>query len=201
MDAGHKLSCFNDPNTCFFTDLRGYVEEVLLASRKTKFYCAVTLGLPLLGIFHVWSGLLNFVAQMMGTVLAAVILTLLYSEEKGFMHDLGCNGVGVGWSCGNALVGEFMFIFLLVFTVFQTAVNSAFDHSSTASFALVWPCSWPRLPCKACFDHKAPRSVSCAVRYGMVSLMMSSFAVENNAFLNTLGQSTAKAGFTVCTMR
>ena len=77
MDAGHKLSCFNDPNTCFFTDLWGFVEEVLLASRKPKFYCAVTLGLPLLGM----SGLLNFVAQILGTVLGAVILTLLYSGE------------------------------------------------------------------------------------------------------------------------
>ena len=65
--ARHKLSCFNDPITCFFTDLKGYVEEVLLASLKPKFYCAVTLGLQLLGIFHVWSGLLNFVAQMLGT--------------------------------------------------------------------------------------------------------------------------------------
>ena len=28
------------------------------------------------------------------------------------------------WSYGNALVGEFMVAFLLVFTVFRTAVNS-----------------------------------------------------------------------------
>ena len=96
MGAGHKLSSFNDPNTCFYTDLRGYVEELLLASRKPKFYCGVTLGLLLLGIFSVWSGLLNFVAQMLGTVLGAVILILLYSEEKCFMHDLGSNGVGGG---------------------------------------------------------------------------------------------------------
>ena len=34
MHAGHKPSCFNGHNTCFFTDLRGYVEEVLLASRN-----------------------------------------------------------------------------------------------------------------------------------------------------------------------
>ena len=51
------------------------------------------------------------------------------------MHDLGSNGVGVGWSHGNALVGEFMFIFLLVFTKFQMAANSDFDYSSIASFA------------------------------------------------------------------
>ena len=80
------------------------------------------------------------------TVLGAVIFTLLYSEEKGFMHDLGSNGVGVGWSHGTALVGEFMFIFLLVFTVFQTAANSDFDYSSIASFAFglaVFPAAAP----------------------------------------------------------
>ena len=52
------------------------------------------------------------------------------------MHDLAFNGVGVGWSYGNALVGEFMFIFLLVFNVFQTAVNSDFDYLSMASFVI-----------------------------------------------------------------
>ena len=52
------------------------------------------------------------------------------------MHDPGSNGVGVGWSYGNALVGEFMFTFLLVFTVLQMAVNSDFDFSSMASFAI-----------------------------------------------------------------
>ena len=93
-DPGHRLSCFNDPNTCSVTDLRGYVEELLLASRKPKFYCAVTLGLLLLGIFSVWLGLLYFVAQMLGTVLGAAILTLLYSEKNCFTHDLGSNR---GW--------------------------------------------------------------------------------------------------------
>ena len=39
---------------------------------------------------------------------------------------------------------------------------------------LVWPCSRPRLPREACFEQKAPGSVSWAVRFGMVSLMMSS---------------------------
>ena len=73
---------------------------------------------------------------MLGTVLGAAILTLLYSEEKGLMHDPGSNRVGVEWSYRNALVGEFMFTFLHVFTAFQTAVNSDFDFASMASFAI-----------------------------------------------------------------
>ena len=62
------------------------------------------------------------------------------------MHDLGSNGVGVGWSYGNALVGEFMFIFLLVFTVLLKTLYSDFDYSSIASFALglaVFPAAAP----------------------------------------------------------
>ena len=50
----------------------------------------------------------------------------------------------MGWSYGNALVGEFMFTFLLVFTVFQTAANSDFDYLSVASFVIglaVFPAS------------------------------------------------------------
>ena len=75
-------------------------------------------------------GLLYFVAQMLRTVLGAVILTLLYYQKKGFTHDLSSNGDGVGWSWVNALVGEFMLTFLLVFTVLQTAFYSDLDFSS-----------------------------------------------------------------------
>ena len=80
--------------------------ELLLTSRKPKFYCAVTLGFLLLGILSVWLGLLHFVAQMLKTVLGVVILTLLYLEEKDFTHDLGSNGVGVGWSYGIRFGGR-----------------------------------------------------------------------------------------------
>ena len=122
---GHKLSCFNDPNTCFSTDLRGYVEEVLLASRKPEFYCAVTLGLLLLGFFSLWLGLLSFVAQMFGS--GAVILTLLYSwRRRASRHDLGSNGIGVGWSCGNALVGDFHVDFLACFHRFADGTELRF---------------------------------------------------------------------------
>ena len=84
--------------------------------------------------FSVWLGLF-YVAQMLGTVLGAVIFTLFSSDMKGFTHDLCSNGVWVGWSYGNALVDEFMLTCLLVFTVLQTALNSDFDCSSVASFA------------------------------------------------------------------
>ena len=58
---------------------------------------------------------------------------------KDCTQGVGSNGVGEGWSYGNALVGEFWVAFLLVllvFTVLQTAVNSDFDYSSMPCFAI-----------------------------------------------------------------
>ena len=59
-----------------------------------------------------------------------------FFTEKDFSQDLGSNGVGVGWSFGNALVGEFMLTSLLLFSVLLKAVNPDFDFSSLACFAL-----------------------------------------------------------------
>lgn len=62
---------------------------------------------------------------------------------------LGANGVVDGWRYGKAVVGKFMGIFLLVFTVLQTAVNSDFDCSSILCLAIglaVFPSHTLRFP-------------------------------------------------------
>ena len=41
-----------------------------------------------------------------------------------------------GWSRGHALVGEFLTLFLQIFTVLVSAVISVFDYSSMACFAI-----------------------------------------------------------------
>ena len=71
--------------------------EVLLTSRKPKFYCAVTFVFLLLGIISVWLGLLIFVAQMLRGILVPT--------------ETGLDG-----AAGYALVGEFMLTLLPVFT-------------------------------------------------------------------------------------
>mmetsp|Transcript_61197 Transcript_61197/g.189592 ORF Transcript_61197/g.189592 Transcript_61197/m.189592 type:complete len:128 (-) Transcript_61197:7-390(-) len=49
----------------------------------------------------------------------------MYPESKDCTGGLGCNGVSEGWSQFGALIGEFVGTFLLVYVVFETAVNSA----------------------------------------------------------------------------
>jgi len=87
--------------------------------------CAVTLGLVIYGHVGVMQGFLNFLGQMVGAVLGAILLKMMYPESKDCTGGLGCNGVSEGWSQFGALIGEFVGTFLLVYVVFETAVNSA----------------------------------------------------------------------------
>jgi len=85
--------------------------------------CAVTLGLVLAGQLSTIQGLLNFVAQMLGSITGAFILTGMFPEEQDKTGGLGSNKVAEGWSKTNALLGEFMMTFLLMFVVLETATN------------------------------------------------------------------------------
>jgi len=86
--------------------------------------CAVTLGLVIYGHLGVLQGFLNFLAQMVGSVLGAVLLKAMYPEAKDCTGGLGTNSVSPGWTKFGALIGEFMGTFLLMYVVFETAVNS-----------------------------------------------------------------------------
>lgn len=86
--------------------------------------CAVTFGLVLAGKVTVAQGLCNFVAQMLGSIAGAFILTAMIPEEKDKTGGLGSNGVSEGMSKVNALVGEVFMTFLLVFVVLETAISA-----------------------------------------------------------------------------
>jgi len=85
--------------------------------------CAVTFGLVLAGQCEVVQGIANFVAQMLGSVTGAGLLCLVYPAAKDNTGGLGSNGVGPNWGWNNALIGEIMGTFLLVYVVLQTACN------------------------------------------------------------------------------
>jgi len=85
--------------------------------------CAVTFGLVLAKQLSVAQGLLNFAAQMLGSLAGAFVLGAMYPPGRDLTGSLGSNGVSAGWKQHNALVGEFICTFLLMFTVMQTAVN------------------------------------------------------------------------------
>lgn len=86
--------------------------------------CAVTLGLVLTGHCTMAQGLLNFVAQLLGAITGALILKFMYPEDEDKSGGIGSNSIPEGRVL-NALIGEVMMTFLLVFVVLETATNPA----------------------------------------------------------------------------
>jgi len=87
--------------------------------------CAVTFGLMLYGALPVAQGLCNVVAQLLGAVVGAAVLKLSFPQEKDLTGGLGTNGISEGWSKAGVLVAEFVGTFLLMYVVFETAINEA----------------------------------------------------------------------------
>lgn len=85
--------------------------------------CAVTFGLVLTGNCGILQGILNVVAQMMGSVTGAGILRAIFPENMDKTGGLATNSVSEGYSKMNACAGEIMMTFLLMFTVLETAAN------------------------------------------------------------------------------
>ena len=80
----------------------------------------------LVGLKRTWDKTLSS-----GLMLVIFVTTHLF---QFYFADTVHSRIQVVCTFGNALVGEFMVPFLLVFTVFRTAVNSDFVYSSTACF-------------------------------------------------------------------
>lgn len=85
--------------------------------------CAVTFGLVLAGQLSWAQGLINFLAQVLGSITGALILTCMFPEEMDKTGGLGCNKVSEGYSQTNALIGEFVMTFLLMFVIMETAIS------------------------------------------------------------------------------
>merc|ERR1719273_937408 len=85
---------------------------------------AVTIGLMVEGSLETLQAMANMLAQLLGGILgAALLLATLPDCCRG---TLGSNEVArkAGYTAGMAFFAEFMFSFLLVFVVFQTAVDA-----------------------------------------------------------------------------
>jgi len=91
--------------------------------------CAVTLALMIVGKCTALQGVCNFVAQMLGSVTGAALLLAMYPEDNDRTGALGSNAVGAKWSKLNALAGEALMTFLLVFVVLETATNPLSEGS------------------------------------------------------------------------
>jgi len=101
---------------------------------------AVTLGLVTSGNLKIYQGCANALAQLLGAVLGATLLMATLPEGKA--PKLGSNAVNrdLGYTAGAAFVAELIFSFMLVFVVFQTAVDEyAITSSNKASKPILAP--------------------------------------------------------------
>mmetsp|Transcript_14113 Transcript_14113/g.38800 ORF Transcript_14113/g.38800 Transcript_14113/m.38800 type:complete len:443 (-) Transcript_14113:432-1760(-) len=98
--------------------------------------CAVTLALVINGITPWYQGVLYLIAQLLGSLLGALLLSGIYSCDADLTGGLGSNAVDLNnFSAGQALVAEVIGTFLLVYVIFESAVTS--NSSSGKNACLV----------------------------------------------------------------
>merc|ERR1712058_134332 len=79
--------------------------------------CAVTIALMISQDCGIADGL--------GIILGAFLLSATVPAEMDTTKGLGCNGIAEGYSTGNAFIGEALMTFLLLYTVYETAVSKS----------------------------------------------------------------------------
>ena len=95
---------------------------------------AVTLGLTLAGRFKGSDAPAYMIAQVLGAILAAVVLSFIASGADGFTGGLATNGVGAhspqGYSMGSGIVTE-----VVMTLMFLLIILGATDKRAPAGFA------------------------------------------------------------------
>jgi len=85
--------------------------------------CAVTFALCLVGQVNWCEAFYIFMAQLLGSISGALVLSCVCPPSKDLTGSLGSNEVSEGFSVAHALVGEFLMTLLLVFVVLETTVS------------------------------------------------------------------------------
>mmetsp|Transcript_27232 Transcript_27232/g.59376 ORF Transcript_27232/g.59376 Transcript_27232/m.59376 type:complete len:274 (-) Transcript_27232:68-889(-) len=85
--------------------------------------CAVTFSLVLGGAVPWYQGLFNCIAQMLGSILGAVILCGIFPCDADLTGSLASNMPGEGYAEWRVLIGETFGTFMLCFTVWECAVT------------------------------------------------------------------------------
>lgn len=94
---------------------------------------AVTFGLVVAGEVPVLQGLLNFAAQLFGSITGVGLVALMTPCSKDLTRSMGSNSVADGYENYQALVGEIVCTFLLMYVVLETAVHK--ESSANRSLA------------------------------------------------------------------
>merc|ERR1712072_898594 len=75
------------------------------------------------------SGIVIIISQLLGSICGATLLAATIPDGRD-ASNFGTNAVAEGFSDGNAFCGEFWLTFLLLFTVFHTAVHEKYNKGS-----------------------------------------------------------------------
>lgn len=84
---------------------------------------AVTLGLAIAGKLRPDKAVAYVVAQLIGAVVAALMLKAVFPSELVDAVALGTPAVGAGFSAGNALLAELITTFFFLYIIFGVAVD------------------------------------------------------------------------------
>jgi len=105
-----------------------------------QFNCAVTWGLVLAGKLGAAQGLCNTIAQLLGSLLAALAARGIIQNDNTFGTEgpgLGTNGLAAGVTAASAFLGETVFTGLLVLVVLETACSKrSVKNSAHAALAI-----------------------------------------------------------------
>jgi MIP family channel proteins len=84
---------------------------------------AVTLGLAAAGELAPVQAVVNICAQLLGSMLGSGLLSLVVRKGSDRTGGLGTNAVARGYSPRQAVLGEAIMVFVLMYTVLETACN------------------------------------------------------------------------------
>lgn len=98
--------------------------------------CAVTLSLVLGQQVHWAQGVMNVIAQFLGSLMGACLLCIMFPCSMDLTRSLGSNIIGEDYSPGRAIVAEAFGTFVLCFTVWETAVTPRASCGKNACIAI-----------------------------------------------------------------
>lgn len=97
---------------------------------------AVTIGLMAAGELEPVQGVANIFAQCCGSLVGAGLLSLMVRESADLTGGLGSNGVGANVSAKQALLGEIIMTFVLMYVVLETACSKTNNKKDFAPLAI-----------------------------------------------------------------
>lgn len=98
--------------------------------------CAVTLSMVLGGALPWYQGVMNFIFQLLGSLLGAVLVLILVPCERDMTTTLATNKVDEDFGIGRAFLAELIGTFFLCYVVWETAIHPRAIAGNNAAIAI-----------------------------------------------------------------